>query len=543
MKNTWSYSQLFSLLLVFFSAGTAVVFAQNQPNLLDLRTCGFNCTTSSIRVSRAFISDINGNPITDSQAVCTPGSSQVVYLSVIIENGRNDVFNGRLIADFQILGAQTTNFRVNYYFGTIPQNTSRTFTVTQLPFTWVCGETLRLLNAGVFWTPNGSSNLANSYTCSSYNAAHCGNPQNITVETPLSVQFSYAACNNDGVITANFNNLVIGGRTPYSSTVWSFGPQASIPTSTLANPPTITFSEPSVVTLTVTDAVGTVSSFSLPVSASPITLNANPISLSSPKSSDGAITLDPQGGTPLYTYLWTGPDGFTSTSKDISNLAEGVYTVRVTDSMGCFTTESFNLGVGIGLPVTWLGFTGRWLDQQSKVRLDWSTAAEYDASFFEVERSANNVEDFRAIALIPAVGNSQTPSHYSFDDETLDPRVQRYYYRIKQSSGDGSVSFTRVILLQRTIVQQAPVTQWSAFPNPAANNKLTLQLEGAGELASDKNYQVTMYSTLGAQKIEVRTRGQEIVLDEHMAKVPKGLLIVEVRDEEGKMQVLKVMKQ
>lgn len=41
------------------------------------------------------------------------------------------------------------------------------------------------------------------------------------------------------------------------------------------------------------------------------------------------------GGTSPYTYAWTGPSGFTSTSRNIANLKPGNYSVTVTDAKGC----------------------------------------------------------------------------------------------------------------------------------------------------------------------------------------------------------------
>lgn len=50
--------------------------------------------------------------------------------------------------------------------------------------------------------------------------------------------------------------------------------------------------------------------------------------------SNGSITLTPSGGTAPYTYNWG--DGITT--KDISELSVGVYTVTITDSKGCSGT-------------------------------------------------------------------------------------------------------------------------------------------------------------------------------------------------------------
>ena len=40
---------------------------------------------------------------------------------------------------------------------------------------------------------------------------------------------------------------------------------------------------------------------------------------------NGFIRIDPITGEPPYIYAWTGPDGFTATTNDISGLKAGVY--------------------------------------------------------------------------------------------------------------------------------------------------------------------------------------------------------------------------
>ncbi|MBL6449432.1 gliding motility-associated C-terminal domain-containing protein [Fulvivirga sp. 29W222] len=60
---------------------------------------------------------------------------------------------------------------------------------------------------------------------------------------------------------------------------------------------------------------------------------------------NGTILITPVGGVGPYSYSWTGPNGFTSTSEDISTLEDGTYDVTVTDSgSGCTTTASIAVG-------------------------------------------------------------------------------------------------------------------------------------------------------------------------------------------------------
>ncbi|MFH1320688.1 MAG: T9SS type A sorting domain-containing protein [Bacteroidota bacterium] len=56
--------------------------------------------------------------------------------------------------------------------------------------------------------------------------------------------------------------------------------------------------------------------------------------------SDGAIDITVTGGTPPFTYTWSGPNSYTSTLEDISSLVAGTYAVIVVDSKSC--TDIFN---------------------------------------------------------------------------------------------------------------------------------------------------------------------------------------------------------
>lgn len=50
--------------------------------------------------------------------------------------------------------------------------------------------------------------------------------------------------------------------------------------------------------------------------------------------SDGYINLTVSGATPYYTYLWTHPDGTTTTDKDVLNVKAGMYHVVISDAVG-----------------------------------------------------------------------------------------------------------------------------------------------------------------------------------------------------------------
>lgn len=63
-------------------------------------------------------------------------------------------------------------------------------------------------------------------------------------------------------------------------------------------------------------------------------------------SNDGTIAITVSGGIPFatgspYTFSWTGPNGFTSTNKDISNLVPGGYNLRVSDNGNCPFSQTY----------------------------------------------------------------------------------------------------------------------------------------------------------------------------------------------------------
>ncbi len=88
------------------------------------------------------------------------------------------------------------------------------------------------------------------------------------------------------------------------------------------------------------------------------------------------------GGTPPYSYSWSGPGGYTSTSQNPSrsnptSAMSGTYTVTATDNLGC--TGSSNVAVVVNTPPTATGVTicsvGSGLLTSSFICPDESTAS------------------------------------------------------------------------------------------------------------------------------------------------------------------------
>jgi gliding motility-associated-like protein len=58
---------------------------------------------------------------------------------------------------------------------------------------------------------------------------------------------------------------------------------------------------------------------------------------------NGSIQVDPTTGSAPFVYTWTGPGGFAATTKNISDLKAGQYTLLILDSNECKGTETFVL--------------------------------------------------------------------------------------------------------------------------------------------------------------------------------------------------------
>lgn len=84
--------------------------------------------------------------------------------------------------------------------------------------------------------------------------------------------------------------------------------------------------------------------FAFSIFANDITVNVTNSTAPYPIGNDGAINLQVEGGFAPYSYVWTGPYGFTSYDEDLNGIYPGIYHVIVTDGL-CGIAE-LNVEVG-----------------------------------------------------------------------------------------------------------------------------------------------------------------------------------------------------
>ncbi|MBL7742297.1 MAG: T9SS type A sorting domain-containing protein [Chitinophagaceae bacterium] len=93
-----------------------------------------------------------------------------------------------------------------------------------------------------------------------------------------------------------------------------------------------------------------------------------------------------------------------------------------------------------------------------KVKLQWITASEVNASHFVIERSADGMS-YTLVATVQAAGNSTTDIQYSKED--ANPLAGKSYYRLKMVDLDGKTEYSTV---RTVIISASAVIRLAANP-------------------------------------------------------------------------------
>jgi len=204
-----------------------------------------------------------------------------------------------------------------------------------------------LWNDGIT-TQNRSGILAGTYSDTIRDANGCKQTSGIiTVTQPsaaLSLNTTPVNVTCASGTTGSISLTVSGGTTAYAY-AWT---KSGTPGFT-ANTQNISSLSAGTYNVTVTDSKSCTATRSAVVTQpSTLTLSSvitNPTCPpdASSNNSDGAIALTVSGGTASYTYAWSGPNGFTATSQNLTSRIAGSYTVIVTDAKNCTATSTIIL--------------------------------------------------------------------------------------------------------------------------------------------------------------------------------------------------------
>jgi len=106
-------------------------------------------------------------------------------------------------------------------------------------------------------------------------------------------------------------------------------------------------------TLTVTDANNCTDQLTATI-AEPAALSINlaGTDILCSGGADGEIDATVTGGVIPYTYVWTGPNGYTNNIEDVTGLTGGTYTLSVTDSNNCVLTQTITINEPTDVVIT-----------------------------------------------------------------------------------------------------------------------------------------------------------------------------------------------
>jgi gliding motility-associated-like protein len=182
------------------------------------------------------------------------------------------------------------------------------------------------------WSNNATTGNLNNLTAGTYtltitDANSCTATVTAVVAQPnaivLTTQATPAGCNGtNGSVT-----LTVNGGTPLYTFLWSNG----------AIVQNLNGVASGAYTVTVTDSNGCIKSTGVQVTQLGTLTTSTVVSpVSCNGGSNGSVQLTINGGTPVFSYLWSN----NATTKDLSNLVAGSYTVTITDGNGCTNTAS-----------------------------------------------------------------------------------------------------------------------------------------------------------------------------------------------------------
>jgi gliding motility-associated-like protein len=227
-----------------------------------------------------------------------------------------------------------------------------TNTTGGIPFTTGVPYTIQWTGPNGFSSSNANiSNLVpGTYNLSITDAGGCPIANSYTITEPSDIVLSTDSNTNITCFGSNNGSIaisVIGGTGAYSYS-WT---QNNIPYATTED---ISNLSPATYVVTVSDANNCGPKTATFVITEPPLLQVNLVSQTNINCygfATGAINSSVIGGTPIeitpgvfdYNYSWTGPNGYTSSNQNISNLIAGNYNLTVTDAQGCVDTLSVTL--------------------------------------------------------------------------------------------------------------------------------------------------------------------------------------------------------
>lgn len=233
-----------------------------------------------------------------------------------------------------------------------------------------------------------------------------------------------------------------------------------------------------------------------------------------------AWRFTPAGASIVTVNWYSQADGYIGSGASIevcpseaaqSFVAEAVY--ARCDGTQITVSDAVNVTCAmVLLPVEWLDFQAKLVNDNRHTRCTWQTATELNNDYFTVERSVDGLI-WESLGHVQGAGTTHDPQAYEWLDRH--PYEGVSYYRIAQTDYNGALDYSVI-----RSVERKKETQFAVYPNPG-NQHFILTGYAMGDLL--------VFDALGRRVPFSLTMSGELTL--HGAA--SGTYILELRKEYG----------
>jgi len=246
---------------------------------------------------------------------------------------------------------------------------------------------------------------------------------------------------------------------------------------------------------------------------------------------EGRYTLD-YLEKQTYYLEFVPPVGYSFTQhiaeeEDINSDVTHYYGVNTTDPISLMPgMDVINIDAGVRLailPVTWVEVSATAAASHNVV--EWTTAAEVNNDYFEVERSIDGGSTFVALGTVLSRASGGLTDYSYLDRE---PMAGTTYYRIKQVDLDGTWSYSKIVEVRRGEVKAITL-----YPNPATD---LIHIEGG-----QSSQAVVIYDATGRRVVQHTVVGTDITTL-NISALPNGVYLYTIVEGDSNVTTGKLIK-
>ncbi|WP_353718813.1 CshA/CshB family fibrillar adhesin-related protein [Dyadobacter sp. 676] len=246
-----------------------------------------------------------------------------------------------------------------------------------------------------------------------------------------------------------------------------------------------------------------------------------------PPNTDGDATLTWTGINPVEGKSYIRLRISEYSSGDPANDLPGTPSDdRCTMVLNYGETEDYTFSIQPPLPVTLTAFTAK--AESGTAVLSWSTTAEANSAYFEIERSLNG-KQWSAIGRVDATGESSVLKHYTFTD--ISPLGGENLYRLKMTDQDATYAYSGI----RSI--RFDKREAALYPNPVTN-KFRLNADNLHAIR-----QVQLIDLTGREVLRQDRQVQNDFPSEiDLTAIPAGIYLVRITHTDDTVRVVRIVK-